>query len=84
MQATGVINFVDKPWQLFDDVGKAPIVIEVDMFALERLHEAFGLGVVVGVTPPAHRTAQAQGGQGVAIEFSGILSGFKRSSQHLV
>jgi hypothetical protein len=29
VQAAGVINLVDKPWQLFDDGGQAPVSIDL-------------------------------------------------------
>jgi hypothetical protein len=40
-------------WSLLSVVG------DMDRLALERLEEALGLGVVIGVAPPAHRADEA-------------------------
>ena len=47
----------------------------------QGLHEALGLGVIVGIASSPHRTDKTGAKQGVPIGQSGILGGFKRSSQ---
>src|SRR5688572_14330773 len=46
------------------------VLHQVDLFDLERLHEALSLGVVVGVAAPAHRAPQA-----VLLEFGTVVLG---------
>ena len=46
-----------------NDVGERLVAAEIDLLGLERLHEALGLGVVVGVAPAAHRAAQPMRGE---------------------
>src|SRR3954470_4762036 len=50
---------------------------------LQAAKEALHGRVVVAVAAPAHRAAQAMAGQELLVLATGILGGFKRSSQHL-
>ena len=46
-------------------------------------HEALRFGVVVGISPAAHRARELVLGKQLPVGESRVLGGFKRSSQHL-
>ena len=57
---------------------------QIHGFDLECLHEALGLGVVVGIAAPAHGAGETVLLQDGAIVFGGILGRFKWSSQRFM
>ena len=73
MQALLVVDLSDKA------VDPAPGILEinegfaVDLLSLQRLHEAFGLGVVEGITRPAHADGDVVFGKPLAIGDGGVL-----------
>src|ERR1700674_756110 len=73
MEPSLVVNLVDEPRKRMDDVGEGLIASQIDLFDLQRLHEAFRLRVVVGVATPAHGTAEPVGRQEVAIGLGSVL-----------
>src|SRR5271169_4148464 len=82
METASVVDVVDEPWKVLGDVGEGFVGHRIDRLDLESLHEAFGLGVVVGIASAPHRTDKTAAKQGFPIGLSGVLGGFKRSSQH--
>jgi len=52
------------------DVGEGAAV---DLLGLQRLHEAFGLGVVEGIARPAHADCDVVFGEPLAIGDGGVL-----------
>jgi hypothetical protein len=83
VQSADVVYLVDEAWKPRDHVRVTPIVTEVDLFALDRLHETLGFPVVVWIAAPTHRTDQSAFGKYPAIGRGRVLGRFKRSSQHL-
>ena len=61
--------------------GRVAVGAPVDLLLLEGPHEALCLGVVVRVADPAHARPDAVRRQPGDVVFTGILGGFKRSSQ---
>ena len=47
MEAVGVVDVVDEVGEAGSGVSEVPVGLAVGFFGLERLHEAFRLGVVV-------------------------------------
>jgi hypothetical protein len=70
-------------WKVGGDVLEGFMIGQVNGFDLQSLHEAFRLGVAVGVAATAHRTDQAVGVEQRTVDFGRMLGGLKRSSQHL-
>ena len=58
MQAPWVVHLIDQAGNIDRDVVEGLIGHQVDGFDLQGLHEALGLGVVVRIAAPAHRTDQ--------------------------
>ena len=58
MQAPGVVDLIDEVGNIGRDVVEGLIGHQVDGLDLQGLHEALGLGVVVRIAAPAHRTDQ--------------------------
>jgi hypothetical protein len=56
MEPARVVHLIDKARQPFDYVAEGPIVAEVDLFTLERFHEALRFGVVIGIAATPHRS----------------------------
>ena len=81
VQALGVVDLLDEGADAARGFMVIAIEPAVDLLGLERLHEALGLGVVVGIADPAHAGLNVVGGQDRRIVTAGILGGFKRSSQ---
>ena len=77
MQAFLVVDVRDEaidPAASVSDVGES---LAVDLFGLERLHEALSLGVVVWVAASTHRTVEAVLGELGAVVFGSVLGRFK-------
>ncbi len=73
MQAFLVVDIGNKaidPATSVTDVGEG---LAVDLFGLERLHEAFSLGVVEGIAWPAHANGDVAIRQFLAIGDRGVL-----------
>ena len=68
-----VVDLVDEVRKRVDDVGERLIAAEVDFLGLDSLHEALGLGVVIGDAAAAHRTAQPMLCERLAILIRGVL-----------
>ena len=73
VQPASVVNLVDEVREAGDDLFEALIVAEIDLLALEGLHEALRLAVVVGVAAPAHRAHHAMRRQFGPIGLGGVL-----------
>lgn len=57
----GLVSLFDEPWQLLaHHVAEALVAGQVDLFDLERLHEAVSLGVVIRIARRTHRYAQTE------------------------
>jgi len=54
MQAAGIVGF-DETRDADGDVLESCILHKIRILHLQRLHEALGLRVVVGIAAPAHR-----------------------------
>lgn len=57
MEPCRVVDPVDEVREVGDHVSEAFLLRLVDSLDLERLHEALGLGIVVGVAAPPHRAS---------------------------
>ena len=58
MEPPLIVDLVDEVRKRMNDVGERLIATELDLFILQRLHKAFGFGIVVGNATTAHRTAE--------------------------
>ena len=54
VQAAAIVVLVDERLDVRAQVLEIPIIVGVDLFALERLHEALTTGIVVRIRRPAH------------------------------
>jgi hypothetical protein len=59
VQAIGVVNVLDKVADVLTRLAQAPVGGRIDFLGLQRLDEAFGFGVVVGIIGAAHARADA-------------------------
>jgi hypothetical protein len=82
MEPVFVVDLLDEVGKVLCDVVEAFEGHRVDSFDLESFHEAFRLGVVIGVTPASHRTDQISRFQRLAVRLGSVLGGFNRLSQH--
>src|SRR5271156_5601176 len=82
METTSVVDLVDDPWKVLGDVGEGFVGHRIDRLDLESLHEAFGLGVVVGIASAPHRTDKTAAKQGFPIGLSGVLANRDPSGGH--
>src|SRR6516162_7676545 len=73
LQTASVVDLVDEPWKVPGDVVEGFVGHRIDGFDLERLDEALGLGVVVGIAAAPHRTDKTAAKQGSPIGLSGVL-----------
>ena len=73
VQSAGVVYPVDEAWKPRDHVRVSPIVTEVDLFALDRLHETLGFPVVVWIAAPTHLTDQSGFGKYPAIGLGRVV-----------
>src|SRR6516164_9426052 len=73
METALVVDLVDEPWKVPGDVVEGFVGHRIDGFDLERLDEALGLGVVVGIAAAPHRTDKTAAKQGSPIGLSGVL-----------
>jgi len=73
VQSAMVIKLVDKAREPRYHVFETAIVIEIDFLTFEGFHKTLGLGIVVGIATPAHRTDKTMLGQNLAIAFRGVL-----------
>src|SRR4051794_388333 len=69
----GIINVFDEARQRGNDVVESLVLHQVNLFDLECLHEALGLGVVVWVAASTHRTVEAVLGELGAVVFGSVL-----------
>src|SRR5579884_862765 len=74
MQPATVVHLVDEVRQPRHDLVEGLIVAQIDLLALECLHEALRLAVVIGVAAAPHRAHQPMRGKFAAIDLSGVLS----------
>ena len=72
METSSVVDLVDEPWKVLDDIGEGFVGHRIDGFDLEGLHEALGLGGRKGCLC-AHRSDKTAAKQGFPIGLSGIL-----------
>src|SRR5262249_49281874 len=72
-QPASVVDLVNEAGKIRGDGLECFVVHKVDGFDLQRLDEAFGLGVVVGVSTPAHRADEPMLCEQLAISLAGIL-----------
>src|SRR5215813_3944203 len=73
VQPASVVDLVNEAGKIRGDVLECFVVHQVDGFDLQRLDEAFGLGVVVGVSTPAHRADEPMLCEQLAVSLAGIL-----------
>src|SRR5215471_10555795 len=73
MAALGIIDVFDEARQREGDIVESVVLHQIDLLDFEGLHEALGLGVVVGVAASTHRTPEAVLGKLGAIIVGGIL-----------
>jgi len=55
MEPALIVDAVDEVRKVFGNVGESLERHWIDGLDLQGLHEALGLGIVVGIAPPAHR-----------------------------
>src|SRR5450631_4950118 len=82
VQALLVVDLLDEGADAARGFMVIAIEPAIDLLGLERLHEALGLGVVVGIADPAHAGDNAARLEQLGVVATGILGRFKRSSQH--
>jgi hypothetical protein len=82
MEPAVVVDILDEVGKVFSDIVEGFENDRVNSFDLQRLHEALGLGVVVGIASAAHRADQTLINKKLPVDLGGILGGFNRSSQH--
>jgi hypothetical protein len=68
-----VVDFGNEPIDLATSIADVGKCLAVDLFGLERLHEAFSLGVVKRVSRPAHADGDVAIGKPLAISDGGVL-----------
>lgn len=73
-----VVDVVDEARKISDDIGEALVGHRVDGFDFHGFHEALCLGVVAGISAPAHRADQAVRIQELAIDLGGVLRSLVR------
>src|SRR5262249_34274397 len=73
MQALLVVDVRDEAVDAATGVVEVCKCLAVDLFGLERLHEAFGLGVVEGIAGPAHADGDVLIRQPLAISDGSVL-----------
>lgn len=73
VEPTPVVDVVDEAGKVVRHIGEGLVGHGIDGLDLQRLHEAFGLGIVVGVAAPSHRADQAMRIEDFAIGFCGVL-----------
>ena len=59
MQALLVVNSLQKMADLRFSIGEIVVLTDVDLLALQGLHEAFRLRIVIRITPAAHANLDA-------------------------
>ena len=59
VQSSGVIDLLDKAGNVGSDIVESLLGHQVNGLDLQCLHEALGLGIVVGIAAAPHRTDQA-------------------------
>ena len=67
VQSACVVDVIDEPRKVCSDIFEGLVGHRIDGLDLERLHEALGLGVVVGIAPAAHRSDEAIVGESLPI-----------------
>lgn len=73
MEPSVIVVLVDEARKMVHDIGERLERHRVDAFDLQRLHEAFRLCVVVGVSSPSHRANEAMGREELAIGTGRVL-----------
>src|ERR1700733_6454668 len=73
VESAGVIDLIDKAWKIGGDVFESLIIHQIDGLDLKGLHEALGLGIVVGIATSAHGADETMFGQQMAIGLGGVL-----------
>lgn len=73
MSSPGIVDGFDEARQRGGDVVEGPVVHLLDLFDLERLHEALGLGAVVGIAAPPHGALEPVLDEPAQIALGGIL-----------
>ena len=76
VQPLAIVDLVDEDADVVRRVAVIAITGAVDLLALERSHEALGLGVVVGIADPAHAGGNPVVFQQAGILGTGVLGGF--------
>src|SRR4051812_7684517 len=54
MQTSGVVIAVEENAQIGTEIFNVPVLETANFFLLQRSHEAFALGIVIGIARPAH------------------------------
>jgi hypothetical protein len=50
MEPAGVVDLIEKAWKIGGDVFESFVIHQIDGLDLKGLHEALGLGIVIGPT----------------------------------
>ena len=54
MESLLIVNPIKEPRQAINDILETLVVIEIHLFAFHGLHKTLALGIVIGVSTPAH------------------------------
>lgn len=73
MSSALIVDAVDKRGKRSDDVLEGFECHRIDRLDLERLHEALGFGVIVGISTPTHRADDAISREQLPITRSRVL-----------
>ncbi len=73
MQPGGVFDVVEEVWQICRDVIEGLVLGHIDSLDLQRLHEAFGLLVIIRIPSMAHGPDEAVALEDAPVPGRGIL-----------
>src|SRR6516162_1754494 len=73
VESASIVNLVDEAGKIGCNVLEGFVGHQIHGFNLQCLHEALGLGVVVGIAPPANGALETVSSQDGVIVFGGIL-----------
>ncbi len=73
MQSALIVTIADEARNPGEDIIEGFVGHRVGSSGLERLHEALGLGAVIGIAAPAHGAGETAGNRHVAITLRGVL-----------
>src|ERR1700687_5854622 len=71
MESASVVKLIDEAGKISGNVLEGFVCHQIHGFNLQCLHEAFSLGIIIGIAAPAHGTYEAVLAQNRAIVFGG-------------